>query len=341
MTGTLSYPFPDIPPTASRHEVAPGVYWLRFPLPFALDHINLWLLRDNTGWTVVDTGLGVRPSQKIWKALLAEQLDGLPLTRVIVTHYHPDHLGLAGWLQQETGAEVLISRGEWELTNIICDAPEADTIERLRTFLGGHGLRGEHLDKVAGKGNGFRRVVQPLPVSPGFLSAGDSLSINGQCWQVHVGCGHSPEHLCLYREQDHLLISGDQVLPTISSNLNVRAAEPDMDPVTDFVDSLKALRDNLPDDTLVLPAHGLPFRGLRARVDALVEHHDEQLDRVQSACRERPQSAFDILPVMFDRKLDVQQLMFAMGESIAHLNCLMQQGRVQREQVDGIWRFSA
>ncbi|MCK0152108.1 MBL fold metallo-hydrolase [Alcanivorax sp. S6407] len=339
MSGTLSYPIAEVPPSGVRHRVADGVYWLRFPLPFALDHINLWLLEDNGGWTVVDTGLGVRPSQKIWKGLLAEQLDGKPLTRVIVTHYHPDHLGLAGWLEQETGAEVWISRGEWALANVICDSPEVDTIERLRGFLGGHGLSGDDLDKVAGKGNGFRRVVQPLPSAPGFLSAGDVITINGDDWAVHVGCGHSPEHVCLYRDRDHLLISGDQVLPTISSNLNVRAAEPDADPVTDFVDSLKALRDKLPDDTLVLPAHGLPFRGLRARVDALALHHDEQLDRVQAACRERPQSAFDMLPVLFDRKLDVQQLMFAMGESIAHLNCLMQQGRVQREQVEGIWRF--
>ncbi|WP_290524816.1 MBL fold metallo-hydrolase [Alcanivorax sp.] len=341
MTASLSYPIPDVPPSGERCRVADGVYWLRFPLPFALDHINLWLLEDNEGWTVVDTGLGVRPSQKIWKGLLADQLDGRPLKRVVVTHYHPDHLGLAGWLEQETGAQVWISRGEWALANTICDSPEVDTIERLRNFLGGHGLSGDDLDKVAGKGNGFRRVVQPLPSSPGFLSAGDAVTINGEGWDVHVGCGHSPEHICLYREKDHLLISGDQVLPTISSNLNVRAAEPDMDPVTDFVDSLKALRDNLPEDTLVLPAHGLPFRGLRARVDALAAHHEEQLERVQAACRERPQSAFDMLPVLFDRKLDVQQLMFAMGESIAHLNCLMQQGRVQREQVDGIWRFRA
>ncbi|MGB1466993.1 MAG: MBL fold metallo-hydrolase, partial [Alcanivorax nanhaiticus] len=163
----------------------------------------------------------------------------------------------------------------------------------------------------------------------------------GQYWQVHVGCGHSPEHLCLYREEGHLLISGDQVLPTISSNLNVRASEPDKDPVSDFVDSLLALRDSLPETTLVLPAHGLPFRGLRARIDALVDHHAEQLDRVQAACKNHPQSAFDLLPVLFDRELDVQQLMFAMGESIAHLNCLMRQGRVEREPVDGIWRFSA
>ncbi len=338
---SLQYPFADLPSSGQRFKVADGVYWLRFPLPFALDHINLWLLEDTGGWTVVDTGLGIRPSQSIWKGVLAEQLDGKPLTRVIVTHYHPDHLGLAGWLEQETGAQVWISRGEWVLANDICDSPERDTIERIRTFLGRHGLGGDDLDKVAGKGNGFRRVVQPLPANPCFLAAGDALTINGQRWAVHVGCGHSPEHLCLYREEDHLLISGDQVLPTISSNLNVRASDPDMDPVTDFVNSLKALRDNLPDDTLVLPAHGLPFRGLRERVDALVHHHEEQLDRVQAACQQHPQSAFDMLPVLFNRKLDVQQLMFAMGESIAHLNCLMLQGRVARREVDGVWRFSA
>lgn len=338
---SLQYPFPDLPSSGQRFKVAEGVYWLRFPLPFALDHINLWLLEDDAGWTVVDTGLGVRPSQKIWKGLLAEQLDSKPLTRVIVTHYHPDHLGLAGWLEQETGADVLISRGEWALASTICDSSDTQTVERLREFIGSHGLAGDDLDKVAGKGNGFRRVVQPLPTQPGFLAAGDTVTINGECWQIHVGCGHSPEHLCLYRDSDRLLISGDQLLPTISSNLNVRSSEPDANPVTDFVDSLKALRDNLPEDTLVLPAHGLPFRGMRARINALVAHHDEQLERVEAACKESPQSAFDMLPVLFNRKLDVQQLMFAMGESIAHLNCLMQQGRVRRERVDGIWKFGA
>lgn len=338
---SLQYPFPDLPSSGQRFKVAEGVYWLRFPLPFALDHINLWLLEDDAGWTVVDTGLGVRPSQKIWKGLLAEQLDSKPLTRVIVTHYHPDHLGLAGWLEQETGADVLISRGEWALASTICDSSDTQTVERLREFIGSHGLAGDDLDKVAGKGNGFRRVVQPLPTQPGFLAAGDTVTINGECWQIHVGCGHSPEHLCLYRDSDRLLISGDQLLPTISSNLNVRSSEPDADPVTDFVDSLKALRDNLPEDTLVLPAHGLPFRGMRARINALVAHHDEQLERVEAACKESPRSAFDMLPVLFNRKLDVQQLMFAMGESIAHLNCLMQQGRVRRERVDGIWKFGA
>ena len=340
MSECLSYPQRDVPPSAQRQRVAEGVYWLRFPLPFALDHINLWLLEDHQGWTVVDTGLGVRASQKIWKQILAEQLDGKSLTRVIVTHYHPDHLGLAGWLEKETGAQVWISRGEWALANVICDSAETDTIQRIHTFLGSHGLSGDDLEKVAGKGNGFRRVVQPLPAHPGFLSAGDSISINGERWVVHVGNGHSPEHVCLYREKDHVLISGDQVLPTISSNLNVRAAEPDADPVTDFIDSLTALRDNLPDDTLVLPAHGLPFQGLRVRINALIHHHDEQLERVEIACRATPSSAYEMLPVLFNRSLDVQQLMFAMGESIAHLNCLLRQERVARRDVDGVWMFS-
>ena len=336
---SLHYPFTDLPPAGQRFKVADGVYWLRFPLPFALDHINLWLLEDNHGWVIVDTGLGVRRSRDIWEQLLSEQLDGKPVTRIIVTHYHPDHLGMAGWLQQHCQAPVIMSRGEWQLASHICDASDEQTIERFKHFLGSHGLQGDNLDKVAGKGNGFRRVVMPMPVDPQFVGAGDSLTINGQRWQIHIGRGHAPEHLCLYRESDRLLISGDQVLPTISSNLMVRPTEPEANPVAAFVGSLKAIRDALPRDTLVLPAHGLPFRGLHQRINALVDHHDQQLDQVQAACRQHPHNAHDMLPVMFRRELDVQQLMFAMGESIAHLNCLVEQGRVQRQNRGGIWVF--
>ncbi|MED5388378.1 MAG: MBL fold metallo-hydrolase [Pseudomonadota bacterium] len=336
---SLSYPFTDLPAAGQRFKVAEGVYWLRFPLPFALDHINLWLLEEGDGWTLVDTGLGVRQSQAIWESLLAGQLDGKPLTRVVVTHYHPDHLGMAGWLQQRCQATVVTSREEWALASHICASSDEQAITGFRHFLGSHGLMGDVLDQVAGKGNGFRRVVRPMPQDPQFIGAGDSLIINGQHWRVHIGRGHSPEHLCLYRDSDHLLISGDQVLPTISSNLMVRPSAPEADPVTAFVDSLTAIRDALPEDTLVLPAHGLPFRGMAARINTLVAHHARQLDVVQAECQSQPRCAHDILPVMFDRKLDVQQLMFAMGESIAHLNCLVEQGRVQRENADGIWRF--
>ncbi|MDX1803500.1 MAG: MBL fold metallo-hydrolase [Alcanivorax sp.] len=321
--------------------MAEGVYWLRFPLPFALDHINLWLLQDNAGWTLVDTGLGVRRSRELWQQLLAEQLDGKPLTRVIVTHYHPDHLGMAGWLQQQVDATVVMSRGEWQLASAICEASDSQTKARFRDFLGSHGLHGDQLEQVAGRGNGFSRVVMPMPQTPQLVAAGDTLCIDGDAWHIHVGRGHSPEHLCLFRASDNVLISGDQVLPTISSNLMVRPTEPEADPVSDFVDSLLAIRDALPAETLVLPAHGQPFHGLHPRIDSLANHHREQLDVVLAACRNQPRSAHDILPIMFRRQLDVQQLMFAMGESIAHLNCLAGQGRVHREQRDGLWLFAA
>ncbi|EKF74958.1 hypothetical protein A11A3_05876 [Alcanivorax hongdengensis A-11-3] len=338
---SLHYPFTDLPPAGQRFKVADGVYWLRFPLPFALDHINLWLLEDLHGWVIVDTGLGVRRSREIWQQLLSDQLDGKPVTRIIVTHYHPDHLGMAGWLQQHCQAPVILSQGEWQLATAICEASDSQTIERFKGFLGSHGLRGDKLDKVAGKGNGFRRVVMPMPQAPEFVGAGDRLSINGENWRIHIGRGHAPEHLCLYREHDQVLISGDQVLPTISSNLMVRPTDPQADPVTAFVDSLLAIREALPAQTLVLPAHGLPFRGLHERINDLAAHHDSQLEQVLDACRHQPCNAHDILPVLFDRTLDVQQLMFAMGESIAHLNCLAGQGRVHREQRDGLWLFAA
>lgn len=338
---SLDYPFTDLPPTGQRFQVADGVYWLRFPLPFALDHINLWLLEDNHGWTLVDTGLGVRRSRKIWQQLLTEQLDGKPLQRIVVTHHHPDHLGMAGWLQEQTGAAMFTSRGEWDLVQSICQTPDTETRSSYHAFLSSHGLFGDTLDRAVGNGNGFRRVLQPLAHSPGFLGAGDTLTVNGDTWHIYIGRGHAPEHLCLYRPRDQVLISGDQVLPTISSNLMVSPLLPEDDPVTGFVDSLTAIRDALPEKTLVLPAHGLPFFGLHQRINELVAHHDSQLAKVLDACQSGPVNAHDLLPMMFRRELDGQQMMFAMGESLAHLNCLWKQGKIHRQQQQGVCYFVA
>ncbi|MBF5058000.1 hypothetical protein Y5W_03294 [Alcanivorax sp. 521-1] len=335
MSSALQYPFTEPPASGHRIQVAPGVHWLHFPLPFSLDHINLWLLEDGDDWTLVDTGFGSRATRELWRAAFDSALDGRPIRRILVTHYHPDHIGQAAWLAGHFQAPVWMTEGEWALTHRLQTASDEAVAEGFRHLFGRHGLGGDALDTLAGRGNSYRKVMPELPPAPEIIAEGDAVSINGDTWRVHIGRGHAPEHACLYRERDRLLISGDQVLPTISSNLTVRAHEPDDDPVTDFVDSLRALRAALPRDTLVLPAHGLPFRGLHERIDDLCAHHDEQLDAARDACAERPLTAFDLLPVLFKRELDSRQLMFAMGESIAHLNCLHALGRVRREERDG------
>ncbi|KAF0801771.1 hypothetical protein A6D6_04247 [Alcanivorax xiamenensis] len=337
----LQYPFSQPPQPGERLQVAPGVYWLYFPMPLALDHINLWLLEDGDGWTLVDTGFGTRHTQKIWAQAFDNALEGRPIRRIIVTHYHPDHVGQAGWLAQRFNAPVRMTRGEWELLNHLHSAEDDTVRQDVRRFMGLHGLHGEPLDALSGRGNGFRKVVPIMPPTPEFIAAGDVIQINGQTWRVHIGRGHAPEHACLFREHDHVLISGDQVLPRISSNLTVHARDPDDDPVSAFVDSLTAIKNALPEDSLVLPAHGLAFHGLHTRIDALVKHHDEQLSVAEEACEKAPLTAYDLLPLLFKRKLDNNQMMFAMGESIAHLNCLHAHGRATRADREGRRYYAA
>ncbi len=335
------YPFSDHPRPGDRTQVAAGVYWLFFPLPFALNHVNLWLIDDGDCWTLVDTGYGSSATRELWETVFHQALDDKPIRRIIVTHYHPDHVGLAGWLAQRFDAEVVMTRREWALTRAVHAHSDAEVEAQFRAFFGGHGLAGEALDTLAANGNGYRRSVPSLPEAASPIAAGDTLTIGGQTWRVHIGRGHAPEHACLYRDSDHVLIGGDQILPRISSNLTVRSDAPEEDLVTHFVDSLHAIKAALPADTLVLPGHGRPFRGLGERVGDLDAHHRQQLDAAAAACSARALTAFDLLPVLFKRKLDSSQMMFAMGESIAHLNCLFMQGRVERSQRAGQWYFAA
>jgi glyoxylase-like metal-dependent hydrolase (beta-lactamase superfamily II) len=333
----LHFPIPNLPAAGERLAVAEGVYWLRFPLPFALDHINLWLLEDGDGWLLVDTGLGGADTRELWLRSAPTLLQGRPIRRIVVTHYHPDHIGQAAWLARHFQARVYMTAGEWELARAIQTASDADTGEDFARLFGRHGLDAERVEGLRRRGNPYRRGVPELPERVEPLKEGDVLEVGGRRWQVLIGRGHAPEHACLYCAEAGLLISGDQVLPKISSNVSVRPREPEADPVGEFLDSLRALAA-LPEDTRVLPAHGRVFVGLHARIAQLEAHHAEQLGVVEAACRS-PQTAASLLPVMFKRELNLHTLMFAMGEAIGHLNHLHRQMRLLRAEVDGVLRF--
>jgi glyoxylase-like metal-dependent hydrolase (beta-lactamase superfamily II) len=327
---SLHYPWPDTPAGGRLHEVAPGVHWLRMPLPFALDHINLWLLEDGEALTVVDTGFGLDEVRAHWETILAA--DGRPLSNIVVTHCHPDHLGLAAWLAERDGAPIRMTQGEFlgghALWHQLPGHCVTDMVEQFRR----HGLDAARLDALASRGNAYRRGVPALPSSYHRLFEGDRLRIGAHEWAVIVGYGHSPEHASLYCEALGVLISGDMLLPRISTNVSVFAATPEDDPLGWFLDSLRRI-NNLPDNTLVLPSHGKPFRGVRTRVAQLVEHHRDRCTELLAACT-GPRSAGELLSTLFPRELDTHQVMFAMGEAIAHLNHLVRQGDLYR-QVDG------
>jgi glyoxylase-like metal-dependent hydrolase (beta-lactamase superfamily II) len=336
----IKYVFDDLPAEGSAREVAPGVHWVRMPLPFKLDHINLWVLADGDGWTVVDTGFGYNGTEDIWERVFAGDLAGRPVKRLIVTHFHPDHMGLAGWFARRFGVEMSATLGEYAFGRMLsldrADSEEAKEVNR--GFYRAAGFGPELMAKVEARGNPYPRRAQMPPGSFRRLKDGDIVEIGGNRWRVIVGLGHSPEHACLHCEALGVLISGDQILPRITPNVSVWPQEPENDPLALFVASLERFR-GLSSETLVLPSHDAPFTGLEARLDQLAHHHDSRLEQTLEACAQ-PADGVTILGKLFRRELDDHQLFFAIGETLAHLHYLMGQGRMERHVgADGVHRF--
>ena len=344
----LSYPLGDtLPALGTALDVAPGARWVRMSLPFALNHINLWLLRDEIdgqpGWTIVDCGIADDTTRHAWEQVFATELGGLPVLRVICTHMHPDHLGLGQWLTEKWGVRLWISATDYTVARMASGATTTAGVGGVHAarFMVSHGLTDhESIAKIKGRGNYYASLVPRVPEQYRRLMHGDVLRIGDHPWTCHVGHGHAPEHISLHCEALGVLISGDMVLPRISTNVSVIDIEPEGNPLPLYLDSIARMRA-LPADTLVLPSHGRPFRGLHTRIDQLTQHHDDRFADVMAACAEAPQSAADLLMVLFKRKLDVHQTAFAMGESIAHLHALWLGGRLLR-QIDeqGVYRFA-
>ena len=334
----LDYPFDAAPTIGEPMKVIDGLYWLRLPLPFRLNHVNVWLLEDDDGWCVVDTGLSDKTTRGLWRTLLDGPIGGRPITRILATHFHPDHLGLASWLQERTGAPLWITGTEWLLGRMLSlDGTEALT-DTYRDFYRKADLPQALYDRLSSIGNAYRHIVPAVPAAFHRLHADDRLLIGGRSWRVIVGRGHAPEMACLYCDSVNLLIAADQVLPRISPNVAVWPNEPLADPLAEFLESLKQF-DGLDRSVLVLPSHDLPFRGLHDRIENLKAHHAERLDAVLDACH-APVTGATIGGTLFPQDLDAQQLAFASGETFAHINHLEQLGRLVRETgADGVWRF--
>ena len=330
----IQYPIAEPPAVGSVIPVAPGLLWVRMPLPFALDHINLWLLADGEHWTAVDTGFALDIVRDAWRSILAER----PLSRVVVTHFHPDHLGLAAWLQELTGAPLIMTAGDYLTAQVVHAQIGNFGVPGMVAFFRSHGLDDEMAAGLIARGNAYARGVPTLPDTFAAIADGDDLIIGGDHWRVIIGHGHAPEHASLYCGDRGILISGDMLLPRISTNISVWAVLPDADPLGDFLASLERLR-MLPADTLVLPSHGLPFRGMHARIDQLQEHHAARCEDLLVATAV-PRSAAELIPVLFPRPIaDPHQAMFAMGEAIAHLNYLERARRLERIVENGNTRY--
>ena len=336
----VTYMFEDIPEHGTVKQVTEGVYWIRMPLPFQLNHINLWLLEDGDGWTIVDTGFANDIVRGHWETLFETVLKQRPIKKVVVTHFHPDHMGLAGWLTRRFDVEMYATLGEFAFGTAMSLYQGFDEQAHVFTdFYGKAGFTPEQMEMVKHRGNPYTRRVMPLPQSYRRIFDGDLVDINGYGWRIIVGTGHSPEHACLYCEERKLLISGDQILPRISPNVSVWPQEPQANPLQLFLDSLRRFQ-GLADDTLVLPSHDTPFTGLKGRLDQLAHHHDDRLEETFEVCQ-TPSTGYQMLKALFTRELDEHQTFFALGESLAHLHFLMGQGRVKRElNEEGVYVFS-
>jgi len=327
----LVYPFSEGPKPGEAIDVGPGVKWMRMPLGGALAFINVWAIEDGDGWAIVDTGMGGPDTRLAWRACFEGPLAGKRATRVFVTHMHPDHIGMAGYLTRKFQCRMWISRLEY----LMCRSLAADTGREAPadalTFYKAAGWGEEDIETYRARFGGFGRALHALPDSFHRLNDGDQIKIGEHTWMVVVGSGHSPEHACLWCPELKLLISGDQVLPKISSNVSVFPTEPDGDPLTDWLTSLKRIKDRVPDDVLVLPAHNDPFHGLHARIDHLIGGHERGLARLRTLIAE-PKRSVDVFHALFRRKIDSYLLGMATGESLAHLNCLIGRGQAVRER---------
>jgi glyoxylase-like metal-dependent hydrolase (beta-lactamase superfamily II) len=335
---SVRYVLEGWPEPGELWEVAPGVHWLRMPLPFQLNHINLWLLEDGDGWTIVDTGIARDEVKVAWERIFADHFDGRPLKQLVVTHFHPDHMGLAGWLVDRFAVEMWTPLSEWAFGRVLAVEADEASLAEFRRFYKAAGFDEGMLGLVEERKFSYRRRVSPIPPAFRRIRDGDTLEIGGRSWRVIVGMGHSPEHACLYCESAGILISGDQILPRISPNISVWPQEPEANPLRLYLDSIPRFR-SLPADTLVLPSHDQPFTGLHGRLDGLAHHHDGRLAETLEICNE-PCTGVDVLRRLFTRKLDTHQLFFAVGESLAHLHFLAGEGLVHRTAgADGTHAF--
>lgn len=336
----LTFPHPNPPAKGETIEVAPGILWARLPLPMALDHVNIYLLDGAEGWTIIDTGMKTRDARDGWEALLSGALAGKPIKQVLVTHNHPDHIGLAGWLCAKVDAPLVTTRTSFLYAKMLqldgWDELPSDAVKYYQRA----GFGPVEMERAQNRASfGFSKVCAPLPLGFQRIVEGDVLRIGERDWQIVVGHGHAAEHAMLWCQADGLLISGDQVLPRITSNIGVYPTEPDGNPLGEWLESCARLRDLLPDDLFVLPGHNEPFTGVRIRLQQLLDHHAETLTALEAFLAE-PHTAIECFEVLFDRKITEQLQGFATVESVAHLNYLVQAGRIDRKEKAGVYQYT-
>jgi glyoxylase-like metal-dependent hydrolase (beta-lactamase superfamily II) len=319
---------PDVPQPGEVRVLQPGLLRARMPLPFPPGHVNIWLLEHDGGWLAIDTAIAGRATRALWDQVLARpELGGRPLTALLVTHFHPDHIGLTGWLCERFGILPRMTRIEWLTARALWYDSGPDMMAQQIAHYTRAGCTAEYLSFVEGRGALYQRAVGELPRAFHAIRDGRATRIGGTEWMVMTGAGHAPDMACLYSAERGVLISADQILPRISPYIGLHAGEPEADPLGDFLASNERFRA-LPEDTLVLPSHGEPFSTLHRRLDTLAGHHAERLDTLAEACRE-PLTGYEAAQILFPRAAqELTQIGFTVGETLAHLRRLERQGRL-------------
>jgi glyoxylase-like metal-dependent hydrolase (beta-lactamase superfamily II) len=337
--GGIRYPFAAPPGPGEATEVAPGILWMRLPLPMALDHVNVYALDDGAGWTVIDTGLNSSRTRAAWEALIGGPLAGRPVNRVVVTHYHPDHIGLAGWFQSR-GAELLTTRTSWLFARMLTLDVHDRPVPEVVAFWRAAGMPADELARrAAERPFNFADAVARLPLGYSRIADGGAIRMGGRTWDIRCGDGHAPEHATFWCREEALVIGGDQLLPSISANLGVYATEPDADPVSDWIESTHRFLPFATEEQLVLPGHKTPFTGLPLRLRQMIENHEGALSRLEDALA-RPRTAVECFPALYQRPIGEAEYGLALVEAVAHLNHLLQAGRATRSpREDGAWAW--
>ncbi len=327
---SIEYEFAARPDDGKTQSIVEGIEWLRMPLPFSLNHINLWLLQDGDRWALVDSGVGTTETKDHWRAVFEGTMGGRPASHVIATHMHPDHVGCAGFLAHHFDVDLWMTRDEYMMCRILVADTGREAPEEGVHFYKDAGFTDEQLHGYQQAFGFFGKFVTPLPEAYKRLSDEDEITIGGHRWKIVTGGGHSPEHACLYDANRNILISGDQLLPTISSNVSVWPTEPLANPLQDWFDSLRKLQAAVPEDVLVLPAHGKPFRGAHPRIETMLREHRARLDALRTHCVV-PQRAVDVFPAIYRTKIDDRNRIMATGEALAHLHYLVRAGDLRAD----------
>ncbi|MGH1370078.1 MAG: MBL fold metallo-hydrolase [Maritimibacter sp.] len=342
MSGRLKFPWDSAPDDGEAIEVAPGVLWFRLPLPMKLDHVNVFAFEDEDGWTIIDTGFNSKKTRKIWEQIMAGPLGGKPIARVIVTHHHPDHIGLAGWFQREHNAALITTRTAWLFARMLLLDEQMRPVDETLAYWRSAGMDKDIYEKrLSERPFNFADVVADMPLGFKRIKEGDVIRFGGRDWDVRIGNGHAPEHATFWSRDCDLVVGGDQLLATISPNLGVHATEPEADPIGDWLESCERLAPFADERHLVLPGHKLPYTGLPARIRQLVDNHYSALERLEKYL-ETPRTCVECFPVLFKRKIGDGEYGLALVEAFGHLNHLYQIGRITRtRREDDAWVWHA